>query len=145
MSANTTPIFPVTPNIKWVSGVAANSNTAGVTANTTKDLTSGAICNLYLAGANGSRVDFIRIRALGTNVATVVRIWVNNGGSTNTAANNALFTDLTIPATTNSEAAQLAETTINLNMSLPTNYALYATFGTAVAAGFHITTVGGDY
>jgi hypothetical protein len=145
MSANTTPIFPLTPNIRWVSGAAANVNTPGVTANTTKDLTSGAISNLYQAGSNGSRVDFIRIRALGTNVATVVRIWINNGSTYNNANNNALFTDLTIPATTNSEAAQLAETTINLNMSLPGGYALYATFGTAVAAGFHITTVGGDY
>jgi hypothetical protein len=145
MSANTTPIFPLTPNVKWVSGVAANAATPGVTANTTKDLSSGTIHNIYTSGSNGSRADFIRIRALGTNVATVVRIWINNGSTTNTAANNALFTDLTIPATTNSEAAQLAETTINLNISLPAGYALYATFGTAVAAGFHITTVGGDY
>lgn len=145
MSANTSPIFPLTPVVTWVSGVAANSATPGVTANTTKDLTSGTSHNIYTAGSNGSRVDFIRIRALGTNVATVVRIWINNGSTTSTAANNTLFTDLTIAATTNSEAAQLAETTINLNQSIPAGYKIYATFGTAVAAGFHITTVGGDY
>jgi hypothetical protein len=145
MSANTSPIFPLTPVVTWVSGVAANSATPGVTANTTKDLTSGTSHNIYTAGSNGSRVDFVRIRALGTNVATVVRIWINNGSTTSTAANNTLFTDLTIAATTNSEAAQLAETTINLNQSIPAGYKLYATFGTAVAAGFHITTVGGDY
>jgi hypothetical protein len=28
---------------------------------------------------------------------------------------------------------------------LPAGYRIYATFGTAVAAGFHLTAVGGDY
>ena len=43
MAQNTNPIFPLIPANSWVSGVAANAATPGVTANTTKDLTSGTI------------------------------------------------------------------------------------------------------
>ena len=146
MSANTVPIFPVTPVVTWASGAAANAGTPGVTANTTKDLTSGTSFNIYTAGANGSRVDYVRIRALGTNSsATVCRIWLNNGSTTATAANNTLLTESTIASTTLSETAALAETTIGINATIPAGYRLYATFGFANAAGFHVTTFGGDY
>jgi hypothetical protein len=30
-------------------------------------------------------------------------------------------------------------------LSVPAGYRIYATFGTAVAAGFHLTSVAGDY
>ena len=135
MAQNTNPIFPLIPVNSWVSGAAANAATPGVTANTTKDLTSGTIYGpIETAEAtNGSRLDFIKVRALGTNVATVIRIWLNNGAATGTAANNTLYLERTLSATTVSQ------------VSLAAGYRVYATFGTAVAAGFHLTAVGGDY
>jgi len=146
MPANTTPIFPLTPFTSWLSGAAASAATPGVTANTTKDGSSGTIYGpVETAGANGSRIDYLRLRALGTNVATACRVWINNGGVTTTAANNTLFTEFTCAATTLSEVAALAEITIPMNVSLPAGYKVYVTFGTAVAAGFHVTAVGGDY
>ncbi len=147
MAQNTSPIFPLVPEITWVSGAAANAATPGVTANTTKDLTSGTIYGpIFTADAtDGSRLDFIKLRALGTNVATVIRIWINNGSATGTAANNALYLERTISSTTVSETAELPDIILPLGISIPAGYKIYATFGTAVAAGFHLTAVGGDY
>ena len=146
MPANTSPIFPLTAAINWVSGAAANAATPGVTANTTFDLTAGTIYGpVFTAGTNGSRLDFLRLRPLGTNVATVVRVWINNGSATGTAANNALFFERTVAATTVSQTAEQLDIVIPLNISLQTTYRIYLTFGTAVAAGFHASVVGGDY
>lgn len=146
MAANTTPIFPLTPSVSWVSGPAANAATPGVTANTTFDLTSGTIYGpIETAGANGARVDAIKVRPLGTNVATVIRLWINNGSSTGTAANNTLYMERTLSATTVSQTAEQPDILIPMNVSLPAGYKIYATFGTAVAAGYHLTALGGDY
>jgi len=147
MAQNTNPIFPLTPVNTWVSGAAASGTTPGVTANTSKDLTSGTIYGPIFTGkaVDGSRLDFIKVRVLGTNVQTVVRIWINNGSATGTAANNTLYLERTISATTLSETAEQPDIILPLNISLPATYRIYATFGTAVAAGFHMTAVGGDY
>jgi hypothetical protein len=147
MAQNTNPIFPLIPVNTWVSGAAANAATPGVTANTTKDLTSGTIYGpIETAGAvEGSRLDFIKVRALGTNVATVIRIWLNNGSATGTAANNTLYLERTLSSTTVSETSELPDIILPLNISLAPSYRIYATFGTAVAAGFHLTAIGGDY
>lgn len=135
MPANTTPIFPVTPVVSW--GTVATANTAkGGT---------GTVVTVYTAGANGGRVDYLKVRALGTNVATVLRVFVNNGSDPTTAANNSLFIDWTIAATTSSETAQLLDNLIPLDLPLPAGYKLNVTIGTTVAAGLQVTAVGGDY
>lgn len=147
MAQNTTPIFPGVPEVIWVSGAAATAGTPGLTANTAKDAASGTIYGpIFTADAtDGSRLDFIKVRALGTNVATVIRIFINNGSATTTAANNTLYLERTLNATTVSETAEQPDIILPLNISLPAGYRIYATFGTAVAAGFHLTAVGGDY
>ena len=147
MAQNTSPIFPLVPEVMWVSGTGATAGTPGLTANTTTDLTAGTIYGpIFTADAtDGSRLDFIKVRSLGTNVATVVRLWINNGAATTTAANNTLYLERTLSATTVSQTAELPDIILPLNISLPAGYRVYATFGTAVAAGFHLTAVGGDY
>jgi len=98
---------------------------------------------IFTAGANGSRVDEIRIKSLGTNVQTAVRIFVNNGGP---AANDSLLYDKTIAATTLTQNAEETEVIIRPDfLKLPPLYRLYASIGTAVAAGIKITVNGGDY
>jgi hypothetical protein len=140
MAQNTSPVFPLVPEITWV-------NTGAVTANTTTNLTAGTIFDSgFTADAiNGSRVDFVRVRALGTNVATVMRVWINNGSTTTTATNNTLFFERTLAATTVSQIAELPDVILPINVSLPAGYKIYYTFGTAVAAGYSIQVVGGDY
>ena len=135
MPTNTSPIFPLTPNVSWATVT---------TANTAKDGT-GTVATVFTAGSNGGRVDYLKVRALGTNVATVIRVFVNNGSTNATAANNTLIIDQTIAATTNSETAQLADNLIQLDLSLPAGYKVNVTIGTTVAAGLQVTGVGGDY
>ena len=135
MAANTQPIFPKVPKVQ--SGTV-------LTANTAKDGT-GTVVSVFTAGLDGSRVDTIKVRSLGTNVATVLRIFINNGLVNTTAANNSLYMERTIAATTVSETAELVDVEILLNISLPPSYVLNITIGTTIAAGLQVTAVGGDY
>jgi hypothetical protein len=50
-----------------------------------------------------------------------------------------------LSATTVSETAEQPDIILPMNISLAAGYRVYATFGTAVAAGFHLTAIGGDY
>lgn len=144
MPANTIPIYPITPKVSWGTVTAAN---------TAKDGT-GTVATAFTAGANGSRIDKIRIRALGTNVATVLRLFINNGSANTTAANNSLVFEKTIAATTLSEVAELADYDL-MDASgsvkvppipfLPAGYKINVAIGTAVAAGLQVTVFGGDY
>ena len=135
MPANTTPIFPLTPKVSFAKLL---------TANTAKDGT-GTVASVFTAGANGARVDYLKVRALGTNVATVLRVFINNGSDPTVATNNTLFIEQTIAATTLSEVAALADNIVTLDLSLPAGYVLTCTIGTTVAAGLMVTAVGGDY
>ena len=135
MPANTTPIFPLTPKVSWATLT---------TANTAKDGT-GTVGTCYTAGTNGARVDYLKVRALGTNVATVLRVFVNNGSDNATAGNNSLVLEQTIAATTLSETAALADNLVQLDMSIPAGYKINVTIGTTVAAGLQVTAFGGDY
>lgn len=145
MPANTKPIFPLTPKVSWAKMVAAN---------TAKDGT-GTVEAAFTAGANGSRIDQIKVRALGTNVATVLRFFINNGLTNATAANNTLMHEVTIPATTLSEVAALADNDVTIPKNstetvvpipyLPAGYKINCAIGTAVAAGLQVTVSGGDY
>jgi len=144
MPANTTPIYPLTPKVSWGALTAAN---------TAKDGT-GTVATLFTAGANGARIDQIKARALGTNVATVLRLFINNGSANSTAANNSLIHEATIAATTLSEVAALADNDITITKGanvvppiqfLPAGYKIMAAIGTAVVAGLQITVSGADY
>lgn len=135
MPANTTPIFPLSPKIAFAKLL---------TANTAKDGT-GTVASVFTSGSNGARVDYLKVRALGTNVATVLRVFVNNGSDPTVATNNTLFIEQTIAATTLSETAAQADNIVTLDLSLPAGYVLNCTIGTTVASGLMVTAVGGDY
>jgi hypothetical protein len=133
---NTKPIYSSVPIINW--GTVATANTA-------KDGT-GTVVTVFTADAsNGGRIEKLKIRAAGTNVATVLRVFINNGSSNATPANNTLYTEATIAATTLSEVAALADTEIALALALPAGYKINITIGTTVAAGLAVTGVGGKY
>jgi hypothetical protein len=144
MAANTIPIYSKAGQIAW-SGILTSANTA-------KDGT-GTVETIFTAGADGGRVERIRIRALGTNVATVLRIFINNGSASSTAGNNTLYAEITLAATTLSETSALLTTnefpsaadTTAFPLVLPAGYKLLATLGTAIAAGVKITSIGSTY
>lgn len=135
MPANTAPIFTLVPNIGF--GDVATANTA-------KDGT-GTVVLVFTAGANGSYLQKARIKAKGTNVATSLRFFLNNGSTPTTAANNTLIGEMTIAATTLSETAALAENEYIFDIPLPAGYRIYVTIGTTVAAGLTVQAYGGDY
>jgi hypothetical protein len=136
MSLNTSPIFSAAPVIGWATITAANTATDG----------TGTVATIFTADAtNGGRVERIKVRALGTNVATVIRFFINNGSTNATAANNTLFYEATIAATTGSQTSALADNEFILGLALPAGYKIIATIGTAVAAGLAVTAVGGKY
>jgi hypothetical protein len=75
-----------------------------------------------------------------------VYVWINNGSTTTTAANNTLFDEITIAA--NATFVTNAASTnyeLPLMFALPPNYIIYVTIGAAAAGGIDATVIGGDY
>lgn len=138
MPANNNPIFTAVADIQWPPSPLTAANTA-------KDGT-GTVATAFTADAsNGGYVSKLVARSLGTNVATVLRVFINNGAVNTTAANNTLLSEMTLPATTLSETAALPSYELPLNLALPPGYRINCTIGTAVAAGYDLTVVGGKY
>lgn len=137
MAANTNPIFSLAPSVQW-------GTTALATANTAMDGT-GTVLTVFTAGSEGSYVSRMRFRATGTNIATVARIFINNGSTNATPANNILFAEITLAATTASANSALADYELPLGFALPAGYKLNVTVGTTVASGYMISVLGGVY
>ena len=129
------PQYTTTPN------VSADTET---TANNVYDGT-GTVGTAFTAGANGSFVGFIKLKPLGTNVASVARFWINNGSTNATAANNFLIAEAALPATTAATATALADISVPINYAIPAGYKINFALGTTVAAGWQATVVGGNY
>ena len=146
MSANTAPIFTLAPDIQW--GAAdGNGGSAGplLTANTARDGT-GTVLTVFTADAtNGGYVQKLIARAVGTNTASVLRVFINNGSTNSTIANNILIAEITLAATTASAVAALQPYEVPLNFALPAGYKINVTLGTTVAAGYFISVIGGKY
>lgn len=146
MPANADPIFSKLGDVQW-STADGNGGTVGPvkTANTAKDGT-GTVTTVFTADAtNGGFVQRIRARSCGTNVATVARVFINNGSTNATSSNNVLFDEITLSATTLSEVAAQPTYELPLNFALPPGYKINVTLGTTVAAGYEFTVVGGKY
>lgn len=145
MPANTVPIFPVNQNVSWGTVAAANTAVDG----------TGTVATVFTAGANGTKIDQIKVRSLGTNVATVIRFFINNGQTNATAANNSLIHEVTIPATTVTQVAAQTDNDVTITKNttdtavpipyLPAGYKINVTIGTTVAAGLQVSVHGADY
>lgn len=134
MSANTTPIFGLTPRV-------AQTGTFGTSANTNLDGSGTTFATLITAGAAGSRVDQCIITHLGSNVASVVRFFVDPTGS----AGWKLIHEETVAINTVSQVAASVPVIWNCNLVLPASAKIGLTSGTAVTAGYNCTAVGADY
>lgn len=100
---------------------------------------------LHTAGSNGSFVRGIRCTAEGTNVATVLRVYLNNGSTNGTATNNALIGQQTLPATTATNTAATVEIYYPLNLPIGAGFRIYAGVATTVAAGWMCVVDAGQY
>ena len=149
MAGNTTPIFSKVGQISW-STTDSDLTTAGPikTAVTAVDGTGNLVPIFTADATNGGRVDRVVARAVGTNVATVLRVFINNGSTNATIANSALITEVTCPATTLSQVAALADVVIAASpfpLTLPPGYKLMVAIGTTIAAGLKVSAIGGAY
>ncbi len=137
MPANTAPIFSKAPQNEWAPIITA--------ANTAKDGT-GTVSTVFTADAtNGSYLQKLIVRPLGTNVASVLRVFLNNGATNATAGNNIEIAEQLLTATTLSEVAALSGFDIAINMPLAAGYKINVTLGTAVAGGYAVSAHGGKY
>ena len=131
MSANTVPIFPLTPN--WQSTPISSA----ITTRTVSGVTG--LVNVFTAGASGSRIDSITMLATGTTTAGVIRLWKYDGTGNATLLAETLVTAIT-PST--SIAVWSAEQ-LPVNFVLKTGQSLYASPHNAEAFVIHVR--GGDY
>lgn len=145
MPANTSPIYSIVGATD--SGAANNSGTVlGPTANTAQD-GSGTLYKIFTAGANGSYVQKVRFRPVGSPAATVARIFISSSTTTSATA-TWLYDEITLPAVTVSQTAASSVFEMPLNFALDPNYLLYVTFGTTTGSagtGYSIVVIAGDY
>lgn len=135
---STAPQFASTPN-KGTPGSLTAANTAlDGTGSTGRVL-------IFTAGSSGSVLPEIRFMHLGTNVATLCRIFRNNGSDAEVAGNNALIGEVAIAANTVSSTAASIPYRYIETLVLGAGERIYVTLATAVSAGIKITPInGGD-
>lgn len=112
-------------------------------ANTARDGT-GTITTIFSAGANGSRIDAIDLKATGTTTAGMIRLFIHDG------ADARLLTEVPVTAITPSGTLPSWEAQLNTNtmtqvlpLVLPTGYSLRA--ATNNAETFNVIALGGDF
>jgi hypothetical protein len=145
MAANTSPIYSI---VGAVDSVATNNSglVVGPTANTAQD-GSGTLYKAFTAGTNGSYVQKMRFRPVGSPAATVCRVFISSSSTTSATA-TWLYDEITLPSTTVSQTAATSVYEIPLNFAIDPSYLLYVTFGTSTGSagtGYSIVTIAGDY
>jgi len=145
MAANTAPIYSIAGHTESVAFDNAGL-VVGPTANTAQD-GSGTLYKAFTAGSNGSFVQKIRFRPVGSPAATVCRVFISSSTSTS-ATNTWLYDEVTLPAVTLSQTAASSVFELPLNFALNASYLLYVTFGTSTGStgtGYSVVTIAGDY
>jgi len=94
MAVSNTPVFAQTP----ILGIGQVS-----TANTNRDGSTGTYSDIFTAGSNGARIEYIRVVATGTTTAGVVRLFLSTDGST-----YRLWKEILISAITPSTSVEVA-------------------------------------
>ena len=145
MPANTSPIYSI---VGATDSVASNESglVVGPTANTSQT-GSGTMYKAFTAGANGSYVQKMRFRPVGSPAATVCRVFISDSSTTSTT-DTWLYDEITLPAVTVSQTAASSVFELPLNIALDPSYLLYVTFGTSTGSagtGYSVVTIAGDY
>jgi hypothetical protein len=135
MAGNVQPIFPDAPKVNGGSLTAANVAKDG----------TGTVVTLFTAGVDGAFIQEVHAIPLGTNTASVLRLFLNNGSDPTVATNNILWRELSLPASSASEVAEKTPASLTINRAIPAGYRITATIGTTVAAGWTVSVLGGDY
>ncbi len=126
-----TPVFTDTPNIQAVSIATANTNLDG----------TGTIGTVFTAGSGGSRIHRIKIKAIVTTTAGMIRLFLYDGST------YYLYSEIAVPAITKSASVAAFEATLQLwgegAIVLPNGWSLRA--ATEKAETFKIIAEGADF
>ncbi len=153
MAANTSPIYSRISDVQ-ISGALNSGTILGPTANTAQDGTGNCYPIFQADATEGGWVDRVRLKAVGSPAATVVRVFMCNvtgaftPGTTNTASNSVMLAELTLGAITSSNTVAQNDYEIPLRIPMPAGWRLFVTFGTSTGAagtGYVSTTIGGKY
>jgi hypothetical protein len=131
MAANTAPIFTLTPQASCVGISTANTNRDG----------TGTIGTVLTAGAAGTRIHRITIKATVTTTAGMVRLFIYTGAT--------YYLWMEVPVTAITPSATVAAFSYVLSLFgesalvLPTGYSLRAS--TEKAENFNVVAEGGDF
>jgi len=110
-------------------------------ANTNLDGASGTRVTVFTAGVNGSRIDTIKIQAVVTTTAGMVRLWLHNG-TTAFLFDEVVVAAITVGASTEAFSAVLTYSGATL-LVLKSGWTLQAS--THNAESFHVHVFGGDF
>lgn len=124
------PAYAATPRCAVAQATAANTNRDG----------TGTIATIFTAGASGSRIDLIAVKATGTTTAGMVRLYVHDGSTAR------LWREVPVSAVTPSASLASFASYVNLTFDpliIPTGYSLRAS--THNAETFNVVATGGDF
>lgn len=153
MPGNISPIYSKTG--RWGNGSTSltfrTSTSTAASAATPFDGAGTLDTNIWAAftadATNGSflRSIVLKIATTGVGVASVIRLYINNGSTNATVTNNALFKEMSLPAITATQVAATSDFEIPCNVMLPAGYRILYNFGTAPVNIWMVYGVGGDY
>lgn len=128
------PNFAASPRVSSAVVSVANPNRNG----------SGTIADVLTAGASGSRIDTVCIKATSTSTAGMIRLFINNN-STSVLIAEIPVTAITPSATTPSYQAVVSGVSNPdlFPLVLPTGYKLQA--ATEKAESFNVIAIGGNF
>lgn len=149
MAANTAPRFTLNGN-NASDGGTTMAPTFTTAANDYTGATATHNKRVFKADAtNGSRIVGLQFKAIGTNTASVARIFINNGSANTTATNNSFVDEISLPATTASSTTTTPPIAFIFSggyLDLEPGFEIYVGLGTTVAAGWVVTPIlGGDF
>jgi hypothetical protein len=150
MPANIYPVFSRTWDIQLAAAAVIGPN-----ANTATDGTGANTSVIFQADTTeGGFVYKVVFKPIASPAATVIRLFYCSAtgaftaGTTNTAANTSLLSELSTVAWTASNTAASPQYEIPVMMGLPPGTRLLATFGTSTGAagnGFNPLVIAGKY
>lgn len=143
MAANTAPVFAKAGNVS-----TDNAGAMAATLTTATGDYDGTGANnvlVFTAGADGSFVQRLRFVALGSNTASVARVYINNGSTPGTAANNRPYGQAALGSTSATNTTSTPDIDYPMGFPIPAGYRIYVGLGTTVAAGWACFPVAGNY
>jgi len=78
-------------------------------------------------------------------VASVARIYINNGSVNTTATNNQFYGEQSLPAVTAINTSATSDIDYPMGFAIDPGFRIYVGLGTTVAASWIVTGVGGRY